>query len=310
MAAYLYVIPILAIGGVTLVLQKTYQKKFFFKTGNAFVYPMYLCLFGVPVYLLLAKFRIEFSIFSFICGLLHGTLNGLLSVLVLFVMRYNKQATYSVFVQFFGLIIPFVYGAVFLNEAVSWNQYVGFACMLLAVGLLFFQKKGEKMEFHFILLCILCGCLSGAMSVISKFHQISPYAVSTESFLIYVNIGMFLVTGVALLVTHNLHGKTEKRVSDSQWNDKEEREEKAEIRKKNIWRMLVVLAISWLGAASSMLSMSAQKTIAATVLSPMTTGGSLVVNALIMRTVFKEKITKFLLVAMILIVIGLVLYSL
>lgn len=36
MAAYFYVIPILAIGGVTLVLQKTYQKKFFFQNRECF----------------------------------------------------------------------------------------------------------------------------------------------------------------------------------------------------------------------------------------------------------------------------------
>ena len=306
MAMYLYVFPIIAIAGATTVLQKTYQKKFFQKTENAFMYSMYLCLFGAPVYFLLAKFRIEFSVFSFICGLLHGMLNGLLGVLVLFAMRYNKQATYSVIVKFFELIIPFVYGAVFLKETVSWKQYVGFACMLFAVGVLFFQKKGEKMEFRFTLLCILCGGLSGAMSVISKFHQISPYAMDTESFLIYSNIGMFLVTGIAFLVTHILYEKNAGRRS----SETETAEGMEGSRKKNILRMLVVLAIAWLGAASSMLSMSAQKTIAATVLSPMISGGSLVVNALIMRALFKEKITKFLLVAIILIVIGLVLYSL
>lgn len=304
---YVYIFSIIAIGGVNLIFSKIYQTKFFVSAENAFKYPLFLCLFGLPVYVCLAGFAIEFSVFSFAIGVVSGTVNGLLGVLSLYIMRYNMQAACAVFTQFFSLIIPFVYGAVFLNERISPWQYAGFSCMLIAVALLFTRRKKEKTQRAFVALCILSGCVSGLMSVISKYHQISPYAVETNSYLIYVNVGMCLANGTALAVSHFLRRK---RACFSAEANASSCGEKAKNSQRIFWMYFVVAMSAWLGAASSVLSMTAQKTVAATVLFPMTTGGSLAMTAIVMRVFFKEKITPKLLSAMLFVVAGLILYVL
>ena len=304
---YVYIFAVIAIGGINLIFSKIYQTKFFVTAENAFKYPLLLCLFGLPIYLCFTKFAIEFSAFSFAVGVISGMINGLLSVMSLYIMRYNMQATCAVFTQFFSLIIPFVYGAVFLSEQVSPWQYAGFFCMLIAVALIFIRKNNEKKQWTFVLLCILYGCISGLMSVISKYHQISLYAVETNSYLIYVNVGMCLANGTALVVSHFLR---KKRASSTETEGSPSCGEETRKGGKIFWMYFVVAMSACLGAASSILSMTAQKTVAATVLFPMTTGGSLAMTAIVMRVVFKEKITLKLFIAMLLVLAGLILYVL
>ena len=240
-------------------------------------------LFTAIVFWALSGFQFEFSWFSVILAFSMALCCAAYSLIGFRVLRAGNMAIYSLFLMSGGMLLPYFFGILFLEEELTILRIVGVIVILLAVILS--NKSKEKLPMAFLILRLAVFMLNGSVSVISKCHQINTTfaPVSSISFIMYSGIGRFLFSSAALLFLK----KDGNAVKFSY--------------KKTL---LLIAASALIGGLSYMLQLIGAKELPATVLYPLVTGGSIIFSALAEKVFFKGKLTKYQIISIILCFIG------
>ena len=269
------------------LVNKFFQKANGVSLKTSLAFNSLLGLFTVFIMLAANGFKLEVSVFSVI-------LAGLLS---LFVMLYNiigfrllkigSMSLYTLYLMIGGMIVPYIFGLIFLKEPFTAARFIAIILVTLGVG--FSNSKGteNKTKFLVFLLYIAVFMLNGCTSVVSKIHQISiSYeTVGAIDFVVLTNIFRFAIAGIMFLFV--------------------KKEEGAQIQRKSVG--LIVLSAIFCSIAFLFQLISAAK-LPATVLFPFLTGGTIIFSAFYGRLFFKEKFTKNSIIGIILCFIGTLLF--
>ena len=240
-------------------------------------------LFTAIVFWALSGFQFEFSWFSVILAFSMALCCAAYSLIGFRVLRAGNMAVYSLFLMSGGMLLPYFFGILFLEEELTILRIVGVLVILMAVILS--NKSKEKLPMAFLILCLAVFLLNGSVSIISKCHQINTTfaPVSSISFIMYSGIGRFVFSSAALLFLKK-DGNTAKFSY-----------------KKTL---LLIAASALIGGLSYMLQLIGAKDLPATVLYPLVTGGSIIFSALAEKVFFKGKLTKYQLISIALCFIG------
>ena len=167
------------------------------------------------------------------------------------------------------MLLPYIFGIVFLNETVSLPGFLGLIAVLAAVILSNFNRR--KISKTLLLLCTAVFLLNGFCSILSKAHQISriPSTVSSAGFVMYSGIAKCLLSVIVLLC---------RKRSSFSWP-------------KHKYTLLLTVGAAVISAASYLLQLNGAKVLPASVLYPMITGGSIVFSAIAGRVFFKERLS-------------------
>lgn len=217
----------------------------------------------------LAGFRLEWSGFSALLALGMALCSMLYCLLSFRILNLGGMALYSLALMSGGMLLPYIFGIVFLNETVSLPGFLGLIAVLAAVILSNFNRR--KISKTLLLLCTAVFLLNGFCSILSKAHQISriPPTVSSAGFVMYSGIAKCLLSVIVLLCR--------KRSSFS--------------RPKHKYTLLLTVGAAVISAASYLLQLNGAKVLPASVLYPMITGGSIVFSAIAGRVFFKERLS-------------------
>ena len=217
----------------------------------------------------LAGFRLEWSGFSALLALGMALCNMLYCLLSFRILNLGGMALYSLALMSGGMLLPYVFGIVFLNETVSLPGFLGLMTVLAAVILANFNRRNIGKTL--LLLCAAVFLLNGFCSILSKVHQISrmPSTVSSAGFVLYSGIAKCLLSVIVLLCR--------KRSSFS--------------RPKHKYTLLLTVGAAVISAASYLLQLNGAKVLPASVLYPMITGGSIVFSAIAGCVLFKEQLS-------------------
>lgn len=217
----------------------------------------------------LAGFRPEWSGFSALLALGMALCSMLYCLLSFRILNLGGMALYSLALMSGGMLLPYIFGIVFLNETVSLPGFLGLIAVLAAVILSNFNRR--KISKTLLLLCTAVFLLNGFCSILSKAHQISriPSTVSSAGFVMYSGIAKCLLSVIVLLCR--------KRSSFS--------------RPKHKYILLLTVGAAVISAASYLLQLNGAKVLPASVLYPMITGGSIVFSAIAGRVFFKERLS-------------------
>lgn len=217
----------------------------------------------------LAGFRLEWSGFSALLALGMALCSMLYCLLSFRILNLGGMALYSLALMSGGMLLPYIFGIVFLNETVSLPGFLGLIAVLAAVILSNFNRR--KISKTLLLLCTAVFLLNGFCSILSKAHQISriPSTVSSAGFVMYSGIAKCLLSVIVLLCR--------KRSSFS--------------RPKHKYTLLLTVGVAVISAASYLLQLNGAKVLPASVLYPMITGGSIVFSAIAGRVFFKERLS-------------------
>ena len=183
---------------------------------------------------------------------------------------------YSLFLMSGGMLLPYFFGILFLNETLTFFRIAGVILILAAVIL---SNKGSySLNSLQILFCILIFVLNGLVSIISKCHQINTIyeAVDSTAFVMYSGIGRFLLSTAALVFCRQ---KKQNAFPASFFSSPKP--------------LALILLSALIGGVSYMLQLIGARELPASVLYPLVTGGSIIFSALCGRLIFKEKITSF-----------------
>ena len=279
---YLLILLSVLLLAICFILQKLYQKGSEQTTIGGVDFSILSACFSLLLLLAMSGFAPEFSWYSAINSLLRSACCLAYTVIGFWIMKNGHVAYYMLFLMSGGMVLPTVWGWLFLHEEILPLRVIGILLILLSIVLS--NKSQEKPDWKMLLACGSVFVLNGFVSVFSKLHQVNEVypIVSTESYALYGTIASLLMS---LLLRVVLARTAPKKPRDTQ-----------PAAKRGRWAILlpilIVAAYSVLGSLSSLLQLWGAAKLPASLLYPMITGGSIVFTGLFARIFFKEQLSR------------------
>lgn len=267
--------------GINFCIEKFYQKKLVKNSADIFLFQIIVGVLTAFLFLCINGFSLKFSSFGFIMAGLYAAF-CLYSVIGMIAVKYGKLSIYTMFLMIGGMLLPYIYAVLFLNETLNVCRIIGVILLVasLCVNSLCADKKETvKTKNIFWFLCFLVFLLNGGVSIVSKVHQINVDALSTNDFIIWCSLFKVVLSSLCYLCCF-----TKGKKSDS-----------VEEKLKNIQQKSTIsfAAISVVvSSLSTFLMLEAAKTIPATAQYPIVTGGVTIITTLLARLFFKEKLNS------------------
>ena len=284
---YIMVIVATVLLAFDFALSKKYQSSEGTAMAAGLKFNMLSGLLTTVIFFALSGFQVEFSWFSLLMAGGMSLCAMTYSVIGFRILKAGGMALYSLFLMLGGMLLPYLFGVLFLEEALTVPRIIGVVLIVAAV----ICSGRAKYDFPVgvYLLCAAVFLLNGCVSIISKCHQISTVfpAVSSTAFVMYSGITKFVLSGVALLLCKK-EGKVLSFSAKSAG--------------------AAILGSAVIGGVSYMLQLMGAKSLPATVLYPIVTGGSIIFSALAGKVFFKEKIPVYQLISIVLCFIGTLLF--
>ncbi len=235
------------------------------------------------------------------------------------VMNYGSLSVYTVFLMLGGMILPYLYGVIWLNESVNPFRIAGIVIMIVSMFLPLLEKRGgdtasgnvpkQGKPWLFTVLCLLVFFMNGTVSVISKTHAAGVFSLPSSDSMTFVMLcALFngILSGIILLGI-NIRKKLalkKNRTIPGQGVDTASgtvREETGGAAPRaalvRAVAIIVFLAAIFDGASFFFQQLGAAE-LPASVMYPIQTGGSIVLSALAGFLIFKEKPSKIALIGL------------
>ncbi|MBR5900501.1 MAG: hypothetical protein IKZ38_03795 [Clostridia bacterium] len=311
--------------GSQFLLQKLYQKKFCKTFLSIAFFPVLLALFMGLIYFALAGFRLEVAGFTLLMAFFLAITNAHNNLVGLVIMKHCNMSFYSMFLMMGGMFLPFWYGVLLspVKELLTVFKVVGLA--FLIAGLLLVSltgKGGKKSSKTGLILCVCVFIMNGFQSTITKIHQTyanigAVTALNSEQFviwtMIFTTILSFAVYGV-IWYRERKKIKALKVLGEIQEDAEDIKSQTAKEGKKFnpliVYQALLIIVVVLVYATSGLTNVKAQLTLPASMVFPITTGGSIVIMSLGGMVFYKEKLNTLGIVGIVFAIISVVLFSL
>lgn len=269
-----YLLVILA--DILLVLNFITQKKYQACEGNSvsagLFYSLATGLVSSVIIVFMSGFNLEFGTYSFIMALLQTSLCTIYTLISFKILKEGNVSLYTLFLMTGGMVLPYIFGVLFLKEELTVMRSVGLICIIIAIVLSDTGiKRPSKKQ---LLLCIFVFVLNGFVSIVSKLHQIeSTYkAVDSTSFVFLTSIIKFFICIPFFLLSRK--GKTEYC--------------KPNLKKSS----LPIIFSSLFSSLSYALQLTGAAKLPVTVVYPLISGGSIILTTCVGFLILKEKPTR------------------
>ena len=292
MIIYYLMLVIAAVGTAgNFALTKVYQKTMGNAARESIIFNMYVGLFSSVFFWITAGFSVEFTPYSAIMSLLMSVLVGVYTMIGFKLMSMGSMTVYTIFLMLGGAVVPYIYGVLFLNETVNFVKIIALLMIVVAVILNSTGKRAGKQSLKFILLCFAVFFLNGAVSVVSKMHQIESVhkTVSADGFVLLKSVVRFLFFALILPFFS--------------------KKEKEQIKMPGLM-YLVMTGSAIVSGLAYMLQLIGASYLPATVLYPIVTGGTVVGTSLFDRICFGQHLSKNTIISIVFCVTALVLFVL
>ncbi len=281
-----YILVLIAV--ILLAVQFTFNKLFQLRVGASvwasLFYSLSTGICTSIVFFAIGGFKPEFTLFSFVMALLSTLFSTIYTLIGFKIMEAGKFAIYMMFLMLGGMMLPYIFGVIFLDEKPSVLRIIGLVLLTAAIIIANLDtKKSEsgKSSKKYILLCLSVFVLNGGVSIISKLHQIETTykTVSAPSFVLIANLINVVVIAAILTVK-------------GAWKKDAPAEIGAVTAKMTSAKTIVIICGAAIaGGTSYLFQLFGAAKLDASVLYPMVTGGSVVLSALSGYICFKEKLS-------------------
>lgn len=242
---------------------------------------------GTVLGLCLNGFQLQFSDVSTFLAIIFALATIPYYMIGIKVLSMGSLAIYSMFMMLGGMLVPFAYGVLFLQEALSIGKVLGTVLLTFFIILQALtqktpgttdanQKSGEK-KLLFFALCMAIFFLNGLTGVIAKVHQMSANAVSEASFTATSCTLTAVFSAILLLISFA----------------KNRQNAYAEAAKTLKYKPVGIIAmISIVQQGGNVLLLMAASNVPASVQFPLVSGGVIVLSALVSVFIFREKLSR------------------
>lgn len=307
---YIYLLLACIFFSLQFIFQKHFEKR---TTGGLSV-----CLWNLlissavmAVFLMIKSgLPTKINVPAFFYGLLYSVRGIICSVATLTAMSYGKVSAVSTYCLLGGIVIPFFYGIFSLGETAGAAKWLGIVILCLSLLPSFLKKDTEEAQnkdnVKFVFYCALVFLTNGLISIFSKMHQISAYAVDENSFVL---VTAFIRCIAAFLIIFILAAMQKKKGEKSVFKSAFW-EIGCDKMTGKLFLMLIVFAGSYAicNAVGNLFSLRCMVTMDASFQFPILSAVVIILSAIFGRIFFKEKITKDVAVSLLLSVVGIGLF--
>lgn len=268
----------LAIASTMLIaLNFAISKKYQFRAGTSLraglLFSLATSFCTAIIFCAMGGWNQPFSWFSAIISAAQSTCGIVYTLLGFRILKSGGMSLYSMFLMSGGMLLPYVFGVLFLDEKLSIFRIVGIVVILAAVVLSNYNPA-NKINTKLLLLCVSVFVLNGCVSILSKCHQITTAypTVDSTGYVMYGGIiGMLPCAAVLPFCKRE-----------------------TEVEKGSLWRFLLLLAAgsAVISGVGYLFQLIGAETLPATVLYPIVTGGAVLFSTLAGKIFFKETISK------------------
>ena len=282
MDSYLMLVAAALLLAADFSLNKVYQRLQGTSLKAGLRFNALLGLFTAFIFWALDGFTLVFAPFSIIIAVVMSSLAIIYNILGFRIMKSGSMALYTLFLMTGGMTVPYLWGLFFLNEPFSIVKTLGLFVLIAAVVLSVSgsMKTGKKQ----LLMCVAVFFLNGCISILSKTHQIETTytTVSATGFVMLTGLCKFFLAGWALFTP----------------------KEEAPKNSGSKWILPLIIGSAVVSGVSYMLQLWGAVNLPATVLYPFITGGSMICSTLADVLIFREKLSKKLIVSVALSFVG------
>ncbi|MGI6529794.1 MAG: EamA family transporter [Clostridia bacterium] len=265
---------------VSFSAQSIFTKKYQIKSSGGVYYgAFYSMVYGLILcmaFFMLSSFKISFTFEAVLWALIYAVSTVLCQICVIVALQKGSVGIVSMFSLSGGLIIPFMAGVLFWDESIGKFKIIG--CILIILAFIYknlSDRKEEKSNMLFVLLCSVIFLTNGFVSVASKAHQISANRVGTNNFLF---ICTALTTVVSFLIVVLSYRKN--------------RIENINVQRFKITYLLFIFGYALMNGVGNYFSLTAAKTLDASIQFPILSALIVCITSVIAFVVFKEKLRK------------------
>ena len=186
-----YILLMLVVAGVTMqqVVTKSYGAKVI---GGTYSYSVGTMVFALLFFVLTSggSFNFSFSIMGY--SIAFAVATSVTIIFTLLAINEGPLALTSLMMQY-SLLIPTLYGLIVLGEPISLFLIIGIVFLIISIVLINFDKKEErKINLKWVIYAILMFVGNGSCSMIQKMQQIKFDGGCKNEFMI-VAYGMSIV---------------------------------------------------------------------------------------------------------------------
>ncbi len=286
MKDYLFLLCSALFNAVSFSFNKIYQKKRGIALSSS---SKYTCVMGVVIAVIfwaINGFAFNITPYSICIALGMAMLSDGYTILQFRILKYGAIAEFTLFLMMGGMIVPYIWGLCFLGEAFSLLQSFGLLVICAAMFVSNANKERRKPEVTVMLIIVFI--LNGFMSVLSKVHQVETRfeCVNTVELVMLTGVCRALVSFIVHLFARKKHTTI------------------APIRKD----IHIVFGAAAAMGLAYFLNFNGSLSVPATVVFPIITGGTVIFSALSGAVVFKEKISRNIVISIALSFVGTLLF--
>jgi len=268
-------------------LNKFYQKKFADGLKDILFFPLVSGIVNFALFILISlgiygKLP-DFSVFSFIMAISLAIVSTLSALVGILVMKYGKMSVYSVFMMLGGMILPYFYGLIFLDETISIARIAGVVILICALPCSAVDPKNKEKAVSvksYYILCVFIFILNGIVSILSKAHSVNISAIPAANFIVFTNIWGTVINGGLYFIFA------------PRFTQQKDREVSNEVNPNKFHAVLVITIYAVFSGVGFLLLLISAKTVPAVAMYPFITGGSIVLSTVLARIFYKEKIGR------------------
>lgn len=217
------------------------------------------------------------SLFTLLLSILFGAITALQSITMLIAMRLGP-VSYTMMFSSFSTVITALSGVLFFHEKITFLKIIGILLMLVSfVFAVEPQNEKKKGGRAWLLLCITVFLGTGAIGIMQKVHQTSPYKEELDIFLVLA----FCVTAIVSFCASSLFKKKESAAQAARTADK-----------KILLPLILSIVVGGICvAANNQLNLFLSGVLEASVFFPIANGGAVVLSTLAAFFLFKERLS-------------------
>lgn len=254
-------------------LQKLYQKK----AGTSLKAGLWFNglggIFSALMYMAMNKFELHISLYSVLSASIYAFTVMAYVILGFKVMEKGNVSMYSLFLMSGGMIVPYIWGVLFLDERLTIMRTIGL--LVIVAAIVISNSNREKFDKKQLAMCIGIFLCNGITSVVTKIHQIHPvseYVTTIDYSFLGTLCRAIMCLLIGLVAGKKSSGADEPKI-------------------KLLPLMPTIIAAAVLCGIGFIFQLLGSKEIPATILFPLITGGSVIFSTLAGLIIFKEKLS-------------------
>ena len=162
-------------------------------------FSLYTSAISFVILFALGRFQLHITWFSLLIAVLYAAVCLLSSYAGLKAFGTANLSVYSIFMMLGGMLLPFAYGILFANEALSFAKALSILLICAAVGCSFEKGAEGKNAYRFYAAIFI---LNGLVGVLSKIHlSVAALAVDSYSFMATIQLALLAMCPLYCLMT-------------------------------------------------------------------------------------------------------------